>query len=419
MVDVLFTVDPRHHGTGEILFAWDPEGTYVASAGSSRVVQVFDRRGELIDQIVPPSPSACTSLEWNWNGTTLAITQANSGKIVFWDVRTKSKRIYDAFVKDVIFIRWCSTAASMMAIGTGKGNIDIFDNESEKKINTIVNQKKKVLCSAWSNENIFAYACQDRQNLGMTLCVCDAEGEAIDQVKVYKCPLSISFGGKGSKESQTDRIVSVNLEGKAILLYDLDQRDNAVELVFQERYGDIISYRWCGNGSIIAGFSTGFVVAFSTHPNEIGNNQYCGRVGSGSLTSISYCAATDMIATCCGSTIKVVSMVDWNVLLEVATEEIDREAGLFDQVSWTRDGRTLSASSRTGCLYTFAVRLTDRRFVGKMDSITTYLIRPMSPLALILTMLAVSALMILVAVYHTNVSIVDLVRALCAFHPHV
>jgi WD repeat-containing protein 19 len=52
--------------------------------------------------------------------------------------------------------------------------------------------------------------------------------------------------------------------GKTILLYDLNERENALELAFQPRYGDIVSYRWFGNGFIIAGFSSGYVVIIST-----------------------------------------------------------------------------------------------------------------------------------------------------------
>lgn len=53
---MVFSVDARHHGAGPVTYAWDPQGTCVASTGSSRVVQIFSLRGKLIDQIVPPSP---------------------------------------------------------------------------------------------------------------------------------------------------------------------------------------------------------------------------------------------------------------------------------------------------------------------------------------------------------------------------
>ena len=57
---------------------------------------------------------------------------------------------------------------------------------------------------------------------------------------------------------------------KTLFFYNLDDIDNPIELAFQQRYGNIIAYRWYGDGYIMIGFSHGFFVVVSTHMKEIG-----------------------------------------------------------------------------------------------------------------------------------------------------
>ena len=50
------------------------------------------------------------------------------------------------------------------------------------------------------------------------------------QVKVKCRPLDVAFGGK---QDQDECIVSVNMDGRTILLYNLHDQENALELAFQ------------------------------------------------------------------------------------------------------------------------------------------------------------------------------------------
>lgn len=38
--------------------------------------------------------------------------------------------------------------------------------------------------------------------------------------------------------------VSVTVGHKTLFLYDMENPDNPIELAFQQRYGDIVTYKW-------------------------------------------------------------------------------------------------------------------------------------------------------------------------------
>ena len=57
---------------------------------------------------------------------------------------------------------------------------------------------------------------------------------------------------------------------KTLFLFNLNEPDNPIELAFQPRYGDIVTYKWFGDGYIMIGFSSGYLVVISTHLKEIG-----------------------------------------------------------------------------------------------------------------------------------------------------
>lgn len=46
----------------------------------------------MIDQIVPPSPSVCTALEWDRTGEVLAVIQAGSSVLILWTLTTRKVR---------------------------------------------------------------------------------------------------------------------------------------------------------------------------------------------------------------------------------------------------------------------------------------------------------------------------------------
>jgi WD repeat-containing protein 19 len=255
-MQLLFVINTAFHGSGKIVYSWSPLSLCVATTGTTRVVHIFDSRGQLLEQIVPPSPSVCTALEWNCTGEVLAITQASSAVLVLWYMGTGEKREVDVGYRDITFLKW-APSGGLLALGTSKGAVIIYNSRTHARREAEGRHKRRIVCGDWNGNECLAYASEDRQ-----ITVASPEGRTIVNFKCKCKAHGVSFGGAREVNGS---IVSVNMEGRTILLYNLLEKDNALELAFQQKYGRIVAYKWFGDGLIMAGFASGYVVVSSVN----------------------------------------------------------------------------------------------------------------------------------------------------------
>eukprot|EP00617_Octactis_speculum_P020661 CAMPEP_0185754848 /NCGR_PEP_ID=MMETSP1174-20130828/13434_1 /TAXON_ID=35687 /ORGANISM="Dictyocha speculum, Strain CCMP1381" /LENGTH=339 /DNA_ID=CAMNT_0028433223 /DNA_START=180 /DNA_END=1199 /DNA_ORIENTATION=- len=331
--------------------------------------------------------------------------QASSQIVVLWHAKTGLTRHLDTNMKDLTFMKWAKSG-DLLALGTAKGALLIYNQRTNKKKEAAGRHKRRIVCGDWNDNDTLAYASEDRQ-----ITICDAQGEIIDQVKVKYRPQIVSFGGKLLTPGS---IVSVNMEGRTILLYNLLEKDDALELAFQSRYGTIVNYRWFGDGYVMAGFSSGFVVVISTHMHEIGREQYCGKFHDDELRDIAHCPVTNRVASCGDKCVKLIDMNDWK---EVKAFVIDKETSSLDCLAWTNDGRLLSVSSKSGCLYTFVVRSSDEENCLSFKGLHPHYavggaLKPLSVNRMMALMAALFVLIITAASWHLELSLIDLFRVL-------
>lgn len=83
--------------------------------------------------------------------------------------------------------------------------------------------------------------------------------------------------------------------------------NNPIELAFQERYGSIVAHRWFGDGYIMIGFSSGYVLVISTHNKELSEEVHSEKYLRNTLTSVAYCESLDRAAVCGGNSVKASS----------------------------------------------------------------------------------------------------------------
>jgi hypothetical protein len=80
---------------------------------------------------------------------------------------------------------------------------------------------------------------------------------------------------KQDERSNKENTVSLVVGGKTLYLFNLFDPDNPIELAFQARYGNIVAYKWFGDGYILIGkWCTGYRTSFPD-PQRAGTVPRC------------------------------------------------------------------------------------------------------------------------------------------------
>lgn len=119
------------HGSGSVFIAWRPgSSTHLATTGCDSTVAIFDRQGEIQDRF--KLSGLCTGFGWDADGDVLAVISNNSSSIMIWDATTGKKSTIDAGVRDILTCMVWSKRNSILAVGTQKGNLAIYDHTNSK-----------------------------------------------------------------------------------------------------------------------------------------------------------------------------------------------------------------------------------------------------------------------------------------------
>ncbi|XP_038055636.1 WD repeat-containing protein 19-like isoform X2 [Patiria miniata] len=347
----VFTLSEKTHGSGQIQFAWQTTlGNYLATTGLNNSVNLYDRHGELKDEI--SLPGTCTGLGWDKDGDTLAMICDRSSVVFLWDANTHRTGQVDSGFKDSLcFLLW-SKVGPQLAIGTSKGNLLIYNHQTSRKVPILGKHTKKILCGAWSSQNLLALGSEDKN-----ITVSNAEGDTLKQTIVRMDPTDLQFSEMKTDErtSQGETTISASVGKKTLFLLNIDDPDNPIELAFQQRYGAIVAYKWYGDGYIMLGFSNGYFIVISTHLKEIGQELFQARNHKDHLSSIAISLALNKAASCGDNSVKIHDLSDLKEVYSIVT--LDEETKGLGQVGWTDDGQLMAVSSSRGYLYVYLTKL--------------------------------------------------------------
>ncbi|MGH0157160.1 UNVERIFIED_CONTAM: hypothetical protein FKN15_033128 [Acipenser sinensis] len=347
----VFTLTEKAWQGSTLQYRWQKTlGNYLAVSGPDCTVKIFDRHGQKKDEI--NLPGNCVAMDWDKDGDTLAVIADKSSSIYLWDANTHKPSQLDSGMRDQMsFLLW-SKVGSLLAVGTAKGNLLIYNQQTSRKIPILGKHTKRITCGCWSTQNLLALGSEDKM-----VTVSNHEGDTMRQTTVRAEPSEIQFSVMKTDEraASGESTVSVVVGKKTLFLFNLNDPDNPIELAFQQRYGNIIAYRWYGDGYIMIGFSQGYFVVISTHIREIGQELFQAHNHKDSLTSIAISQSLNKAASCGDNCIKIHDLSELKEMYAIIN--LDDETKGLDHLSWTDDGQLLAISSQRGTLHVFLTKL--------------------------------------------------------------
>ncbi|NWR15309.1 WDR19 protein, partial [Emberiza fucata] len=347
----VFSLYEKAWSGSPVQFAWQKTlGNFLAVIGGDRSVKIFDRHGQKRNEI--NLPGNCVAMDWDKDGDTLAIITDKSSTIFLWDAITNKTSQVDSGMRDAMsFLLW-SRVGALLAVGTTKGNLLIYNRQTSRKISVLGKHTKRITCGCWSIENLLALGGEDRM-----ITISNQEGDTIRQTSISSDPSDMQFSVMKTDDrvSTRESTVSVVVGKKTLFLFNLNDPDNPIDLKFQQPYGSIVSYKWYGDGYIMIGFSQGCFVVISTHIREIGQEVFQAHNHKDNLSSIAISQSLNKAASCGDNCIKIHDLTDMREMYAIIN--LDDENKGVDQMAWTDDGQLLAVSTRRGSLHVFLTKL--------------------------------------------------------------
>eukprot|EP00397_Hematodinium_sp_SG-2012_P002124 GEMP01002130.1.p1 GENE.GEMP01002130.1~~GEMP01002130.1.p1 ORF type:complete len:1334 (+),score=291.61 GEMP01002130.1:56-4057(+) len=357
----IFSVGPQFHGNSSVIFAWQPNGNFVATVGNGqRNVYLFDRRGTQVEEIALKSTAKLLQMEWDKDGELLAMLQQGEPYISLWHVATRRTELIEMSGQDPSFMCW-SKVGPQLAIGTAKGTLMMFNKRTMKKQTILGKHSKKITCGAWNCNNQLALGAEDKN---ITLSAED--GDTTNTISVKHEPDNVRFANikTANQEQRRENTVSLVLGKQTLFLLNAKEPDTPVELAFQPKYGNIVSYSWFGDGYLVLGFSAGYLVIISSHMREIQEELSSFRFHSKCLEAVAANDALSKVASAGDGCVKVISTTDWK---EIKGDRIvfhsETAAGATDvppkvtKMHWSTDGQILTFATDNGWLHCYLAYL--------------------------------------------------------------
>jgi WD repeat-containing protein 19 len=349
---LLFTLKAVHAGSSstdaKTHMQWQPDGNYVAIAGTGRQIQIFDRYGHVVDDVALTAGGVVVEIAWDKDGEVLAILQSGNSAIIMWDAaQRKTLSPVETNMKDLCWMRW-SKVGPELAVGSGKGNLIIYNRRTTRMNPLLGKHSKKITCGAWNSANQLALGSEDK-----TVTLSTEKGDLVLQDPIKGEPTDMSLP-EADFQGGAKRL-SVCLGRKSLFIKSIGgDVQGPIELTFAPKHGEIHVHRWYDENQILVGFQTGFVMGTSAHKDHAGKELFGAQMFKFPVTGIHLCKPKQRAAVCGENFVKFIDIAGaWT---ECHDEKIVAP-GLVRGVQWTSDGNFLSVVLADGQVLTYLMSM--------------------------------------------------------------
>uniref|UniRef100_A0A8C6ZUB4 WD repeat domain 19 n=1 Tax=Nothoprocta perdicaria TaxID=30464 RepID=A0A8C6ZUB4_NOTPE len=190
----VFTLLEKTWSGSPVQFAWQKTlGNFLAVTG----------RGEKTSTFLSFSYSNCVAMDWDKDGDTLAIITDKSSVIYLWDANTNKTSQLDSGMRDTMSVLLWSRVGTLLAVGTAKGNLLIYNRQTSRKIPVLGKHSKRITCGCWSTENLLALGGEDK-----IITISNQEGDTIRQTSVSSDPSDMQFSVMKTDERISTREIT-------------------------------------------------------------------------------------------------------------------------------------------------------------------------------------------------------------------
>ena len=392
-------------GSGPTTHAWSPNGQYLAVSGTALRLQIFDRHGALHDEIPLAGTelkthAAATHLAWDARGEKLCVLHREHGRkdafaadaaTVYRPRQREALKLDNGDAKNEFTHCAWDPGGQTLALGTGKGNVLLYDSRTGKMTSVLGKHTKQITCGAWSVDNRLVLGSTDRSvtvsaAAGDTELQLELRGDARELCFAPEPPFETLRASSASTRTNALNQFSVNVGGRTLFVYRMGEDDKEygsaqarsaaklgrdlppVELQFDERYGRVACHLWLGDGLLLAAFEHGHLVVMRVGASDEPSDElfvYKAFETPAVVTPgtppprLALCArAGKRLAATHGGAVKVFDVARDGGLREIPEMGFVFESdALVTQVDWALEGQVLAVSANDGVARAFLATL--------------------------------------------------------------